>query len=439
MEFFDREKEIRRLREIRKRSLESATFTVMTGRRRVGKTELLKRAFMDVPFVYLFVTRSAEAELCDGFKQRIEEFTGKVIPGKITKFSSIFRYLLELAVERPVTVVIDEFQDFLRVNPAIFSEMQRDWDELAGTAKINLVVSGSVNTLMNRIFKEKKQPLYGHDTDRMNVRPFQVSVLKKILGHYRPGYKADDLLALWTYTGGVAKYVSLLMNRKAFTRAKMIETMLEEDSYFLDEGWAVLVEEFGKEYGTYFSILSSIARGRNSRAEIMNEIGGDVGGYLTRLESQYGLIAKIQPLFEETGNKSCRYKIDDNFFRFWFRYVFKHQYLVQVGMFEELQGIATRDYEVFSGMALEGYFRQRFIEAKRYSRIGGWWDRRGENEIDLVCENEFKKSLDFYEIKRDARRFCRSSLEAKIEAFFRKNPNKRGAKIKVAGLSLADM
>jgi len=427
------------LREIRLRSHETAAFTVMTGRRRIGKTELVKTAFSDDPFLYLFVTRSAEADLCDGFKARIEAFAGRTIPGRVTKFRDLFRYLLELATERPLTVVIDEFQDFFRVNPSIFSEMQREWDEFAARAKINLVATGSVNTLMNKIFREKKEPLYGRDTDRLTVRPFDVSVLKEILGFYHPGYSPDDLLALWTFTGGVAKYVALLMNRRAFTRRKMIDVLVEEDSYFMDEGWAVLVEEFGKDYGTYFSILSAIARGKTSRAEIVNEIAGDVGGYLSRLEDQYGLIAKNQPIFEQTSNKSCRYKLNDNFFRFWFRFVFKHQYLVQVRMFDELRGLVMRDYETFSGQALEGLFRARFAERQAYSRMGGWWDRRGENEIDLVCENEFSGTLDFFEVKRDAKRYDHAALEAKIEAFFRKNPEKRGMNVTIGSLSMDDL
>lgn len=439
MKFFDRKKEIAKLREIRKRSRESATLTVMTGRRRVGKTELVKRAFADEPFVYLFVTRSAEADLCDGFKSRIEEFTGRSIPGRVTKFRELFRYLLELSVEHPLTVVIDEFQDFFRVNPAVYSEMQCEWDAFENRAKINLVVTGSVNTLMNRIFKEKKEPLYGHDTDRLTVHPFDVSVLKEILGFYHPGYSPDDLLALWTFTGGVAKYVALLMNRKAYTRRKMIDVMVEEDSYFLNEGWAVLVDEFGKDYGTYFSVLSAIARGRTSRAEIMNEIAGDVGGYLTRLEDQYGIIVKNQPMFEVTSNKSCRYKLNDNFFRFWFRFIFKYQYLIQVRMFDELKDLVVRDYENFSGRALEGLFRAAFAERHSYSRMGGWWDRKGENEIDLVCENEFKNTLDFFEVKRDARRYDRQTLEEKVNAFFRKNPEKSNATVRMGVLSLADI
>ena len=84
-------------------------------------------------------------------------------------------------------------------------------------------------------------------------------------------------------------------------------------------------------------------------------------------------------------------------------------------------------------------FRERFAEAHVYSQMGGWWDRKGENEIDLVCENEFAETLDFYEVKRDAKRYERAALEAKVEAFFRKNPEKRSRKLSFGSLSLKDL
>ena len=439
MRFFDRDAEIEKLRGIRNRSHSCACFTVITGRRRIGKTELVKHAYSDSPYLYLYVVRAAEADLCAGFQRRIEEFTGRALPGKAQTFSALFRYILELSQEHPLTVVIDEFQDFLRVAPSTFSEMQREWDELSGTAKINLVVMGSVNTLMNDIFRDRKEPLYGRETDHLTVRPFTVSALKEILAWHNPKYKPDDLLALWTFTGGIAKYVALLMDHGATTRKKMIEMIVEEDSFFLNEGWAILIEEFGKDYGTYFSILSAIACGKTSRAEIQNEINGEVSGYLTRLDDQYELLAKNQPLFEPTANKLCRYKIMDNFFRFWFRFIFKYQYLIQVRMFDELRNLVSRDYEVFSGIALERYFQAKFLEEHAYSRLGGWWDRKGENEIDLIGENEFRGTLDFYEIKRDPRRINLDVLREKASAFFKKNPALQSRQVSFSGLSLNDM
>jgi hypothetical protein len=439
MRFFDRKEEIAELRKNRELSTESSRFTVLTGRRRVGKTELLHEAFSDMPYIYFYVSRKALVDLCEDFRQITEKALGRTIPGEIRRFSQIFRFIMEESANRPITLVIDEFQDFLAVDESVFSEMARDWDELHRKARINLVVSGSINRLMARIFENREAPLYGRNTGRIRLEPFRISVLKHILSHYNRSWTNEDLLALWTFTGGVARYVALLMDAKAWTKKTMMREIIRENSSFFDEGKIVLIEEFGREHGTYFSILSAIAGGKTSRDKIESVVGGAVGGYLTKLEREYDFIGKKQPLFERSERKNCLYKIDDNFYRFWFRFIFKYNYLLEVKMFDELRGIVERDYDVFSGIALEGYFAAKFVEERRYSRLGGWWNRKGEQEIDLVCENEFTNELAFYEIKRDKRRIDIALLNEKAQAFLEKNPSLRGHVQKSCGLSIDDM
>lgn len=439
MKFFDRKDEIIELRRNRNLSKENSRFTVLTGRRRVGKTELLHEAFLDAPYIYFYVSRKAIVDLCEDFRQIAERALGRTIPGEIRRFSQIFRFIMEESATRPLTLVIDEFQDFLAVDETVFSEMARDWDELHRKARINLVVSGSINRLMTRIFENREAPLYGRNTGRIKLAPFGISVLKQILTHYNPSWTNEDLLALWTFTGGVARYVALLMDAKAWTKEKMLREIIRENSSFFDEGKIVLIEEFGKEHGTYFSILSAIAGGKTSRDKIETVVGSAVGGYLTKLEHEYDFITKKQPIFEASERKNCLYKIDDNFYRFWFRFIFKYNYLLEVKMFDELRGIVERDYDVFSGIALERYFAAKFVEERKYSRIGGWWNRKGEAEIDLVCENEFTDELAFYEVKRDKRRIDLIRLREKVQAFFEKNPEKRGRQQSFRGLSIEEM
>lgn len=439
MRFFDRKEEIAELRKNRELSTESSRFTVLTGRRRVGKTELLHEAFSDMPYIYFYVSRKALVDLCEDFRQIAEKTLGRTIPGEIRRFSQIFRFIMEESVSRPITLVIDEFQDFLAVDESVFSEMARDWDALHRKARINLVVSGSINRLMMRIFENREAPLYGRNTGRIRLEPFRISVIKQILSHYNHSWTNEDLLALWTFTGGVARYVALLMDAKAWTKKAMLREIIRENSAFFDEGKIVLIEEFGKEHGTYFSILSAIAGGKTSRDKIESVVGGAVGGYLTKLEREYDFIGKKQPLFERSGRKNCLYKIDDNFYRFWFRFIFKYNYLLEVKMFDELRDIVVRDYDVFSGIALERYFAAKFVEERRYSRLGGWWNRKGEQEIDLVCENEFTNELAFYEVKRDKHRIDSVRLNEKAQAFLEKNPSLRGHVQKSCGLSIDDM
>ena len=104
-----------------------------------------------------------------------------------------------------------------------------------------------------------------------------------------------------------------------------------------------------------------------------------------------------------------------------------------------MHDLANRDYEVFSGRALEQYFRWKFYEEKKYTRMDSWWDRKGENEIDLVCDDEVSNRLDLFEVKRDRRRIDLELLRKKSIAFFAKNPKMRDREVSFGGLSILDM
>ena len=439
MRFFDRTEEIASLREIRGMSRDNAQFTVVTGRRRIGKTSLVWKAYEDEPILYFFVARKAEGDLCEDYRLEIENKLGIPIMGRAERFVDMFEFLMKLSMERPITLFIDEFQEFFRVNKSVYSDMQRIWDIYCPKARMNLVVCGSIYSMMTKIFKDKREPLYNRQTRFMTVRPFTPAALKEILAEYHPGHTAEDLLALYSFTGGVAKYVQLLVDAGATTKAAMLDHIIKADSIFLGEGKAILIEEFGKDYGVYFSILSAIARGKTSRSEIESVVGREIGGYLTKLENEYEVIAKKQPLFEKSSTKNIRYTIEDNFFTFWFRFIYKYGYILEIENYESVKTIINRDYDTFSGLMLERYFRRVLIERQAYTRIGGWWDRKGENEIDIVAENELNDEATFFEVKRKAGNIDMEALEHKAAAFLRATGEFKGYKIFYKGLSMDDM
>ncbi len=439
MRFFDRTEEIASLREIRRMSKDNAQFTVVTGRRRIGKTYLVWKAYEDEPILYFFVARKAEGDLCEDYRVEIESKLGIPAMGRAEHFTDVFEFLMKLSMERPITLFIDEFQEFFRVNKSVYSDMQRIWDIYSPKARMNLVVCGSIYSMMTKIFKDQKEPLYNRQTRFMTVRPFTPAVLKEILMEYHPEHTTEDLLALFSFTGGVAKYVQLLVDAGATTKSAMLDHIIKADSIFLGEGKAILIEEFGKDYGVYFSILSAIARGKSSRSEIENVVGREIGGYLTKLENEYEVITKRQPLFEKSSTKNVRYTIEDNFFTFWFRFIYKYSYMLEIENYESMKTIINRDYETFSGLMLERYFRHVLIGRQAYTRIGGWWDRKGENEIDIVAENELDEEATFFEVKRKADNIDMKVLENKAAAFLRATGEFKGYKISYKGLSMDDM
>lgn len=439
MRFFDRTEEISLLRQTLGRSSVTAQFTVVTGRRRVGKTALVRKAFENDTFLYFFVARKAESELCEAYMAEITEKLGIPALGHTDRFPEIFEYLMKLSRTRQFTLFIDEFQEFFRVNKSIFSDMQRIWDLYSPESHINLVVCGSIYSTMTKIFRDQKEPLYGRQTQFMTVKPFKPSVLKEILSEYAPGYHNDDLLALYSFTGGVAKYVQLLADCGATTKELMIQEIIKADSIFLSEGKAMMIEEFGKDYGIYFSILTAIARGRTSRSEIEAIVGKEIGGYISKLENDYEIISKVQPLFEKSSTKNVRYRIKDNFLSFWFRFIYKYNYILEIEGFEQVQAIIRRDYETFSGAMLERYFKNVLMETRQFTRIGSWWDRKGENEIDIIAENELSSSAVFYEVKRKASNIDIDRLKSKAESFMRATGEFSGYEIRYIGLSMDDM
>jgi AAA+ ATPase superfamily predicted ATPase len=439
MKFYNREDEMARLKKIQQLSLKHAQFTVITGRRRIGKTQLLLHATDEQPTLYFFVARKAESFLCQDFIQEIKDKLKIPLLGEISSFGKLFEYLMLYSKEKPFNLIIDEFQEFFHIAPHVYSEMQHHWDINKSESKINLIVSGSVFSMMHRIFENSKEPLFGRATQKLAVKPFETSVLKQILGDHYTAWSPEDLLALYLFTGGIAKYVQLLMDGGAFTKKAMIDMIIKEDSLFLQEGKNMLIEEFGKEYATYFTILSAIARGENTRKKIESIVKREVGGYLTKMERDYNLIAKSIPVFSKVETKKVRYVIEDNFLTFWFRFVYKYSHLVEINGFKELRSIVNRDYATFSGKVLERYFRTKLIEEKGITRIGGYWDRKGETEIDLISVNELDKTAEFIEVKRNPANIDMEKLRQKSYYFLRSTGQLKDYQLRYRGLSLADI
>jgi len=423
MRFYNRKDELRYFNEIWKNSKKSAQMTMVVGRRRIGKTVLLKKVIENKPSVYLFVSRKSETLLCEEFVREIETALQVKIFGEIRTIKALFAYLMDLSRIRNFTVVFDEFQEFYSINSSIYSDMQNVWDSNKNDSQINLILCGSMYSMMKKIFEHSKEPLFARQTEKIVVRAFDTKTIKEILSDNHPKYTQEDLLAFYLFTGGVAKYVELFVNKKCFTLKKMLGEIFRPESYFLEEGKQVLIEEFGKDYGVYFSILSLIASSINSRSEMENVLGVSIGGHLERLEQDFNLIKKNRPIFSKPGTKQVKYVIEDNFLNFWFRFIYKYASAVQIGNYDYVREIVERDYKTYSGRILEKYFTQTIIESKQFSAIGNYWESGNVNEIDIVAVQDLKKRICFYDIKRNPSKINIATLAEKsknLEKMFEK-------------------
>lgn len=415
MRFYDREDEIRILLENEAQAENTAMFTVLMGRRRVGKTSLIAKALEGKVSAYLFVSRDSEAMLCRKFQRSLEEQLGIHIYGELTYFRDLFEVIMRESINRHFTVVFDEFQTLYKINPAIFSEIQDLWDRYHRESKLNLIVVGSIQSLMRRIFEDKNEPLYGRPTSKFTLYPFRTDVLKEILAEHSPDYGNEDLLCLYMITGGVAKYVELLMDAQCYTKDRMLDYVCRQDSYFLTEGRDMVNQEFGEDGVTYFSVLQMIADGMTRRGDIDGAMQKDMGVYLQNLEKNYNMISRLKPLLSKPNSKVSAYEISDLFLRFWFRFICPYQSLIERKQLGLVRSNIANNYERFSGRTLEQYFQAKAFESGLYTQVGNWWDRKGENEIDLIALNEFNHTAVAAEIKRNSEKINLHALEAKVE------------------------
>ena len=435
MRFYGREEELAELRRIAKQSETSSTFTVITGRRRVGKTSLMFRSVDDRKYVYLFVSRSAEPTLCSRMQSDIEA-AGIPIIGKATEFRDLFKALMVYSKSEPLTVIIDEFQDFKYVDSSIFGSIQEIWDIHHHDSRMNLIVGGSVHSLMIKLFEDSNEPLFGRATSKIVLRPFTVSLMREILNDHDSEADNHDLLTLHMLTGGVPKYVGVLMDAGATRSESMMESALSTGSIFLRDGRDMMAVDFGKDYGTYLSILELIASGKNRRSEMDGILDMDVGAYLKRLEEENQYIRHMKPLFSGKGSRNTRWEISDMYLRFFFRYVEPNSSYIESGRYDLLKRRVFSDLSSYEGRVLEDLLRKEISEEWTYTEVGGYWNRKGDVEIDIVVKDDVERKVTFIEVKRNPDKLDMSVLASKVETL---KGELDGFEIELRGMSIEDV
>ena len=185
MRFYDRVLEIKELMRLDRLSEKVSQFTILLGRRRTGKTTLMTNAFEHKPYLYFFIDKKTEQIQCMSFQKQVEDVLGLHIHGKITNISSILEEVMIYSRNQQVTLIIDEFQRLAEIDDTIISDLQRVWDKYHNDAHIHLIACGSIYSMMKHIFEDRKEPLFGRKTARIDLKPFNTDVLKQILQDHR--------------------------------------------------------------------------------------------------------------------------------------------------------------------------------------------------------------------------------------------------------------
>ena len=179
--------------------------------------------------------------------------------------------------------------------------------------------------------------------------------------------------------------------------------------------------------------MSSAAVLKAERRESILE--SDVGGYLDRLEKDYAIISKYKPINAKPNSRSQKYKIIDNFLNFWFRFIYRNRSAIETGNLNYIKDIIKRDYDTYCGKLLEQFFYDLLAETNKYNRIGSYWEKGNQNEIDIVAINDLKKEIVIAEVKMNKNKFSLEQLKQKAKRIEKTYPKYR---IEWLGLGIED-
>ncbi|WP_099210047.1 ATP-binding protein [Thermococcus henrietii] len=388
--FIDRESELEFLRS--RYASGKPELVILHGRRRIGKTYLLQRFLSEVGGVYLLAEESET--ILEDFSERLAEYFNDPFlrENPLQSWKAFFTYLAGKSGERLV-VVIDEVQYVAKAHREFLSVLQKYWDLHLSKTKIMLVLCGSLVSFMEGILSAKS-PIYGRRTGAWKVEEMSFFKVRK----FHP-LSTEEAVYVYSVFGGVPQYWADYNPELDFWD-NLRFLLLSKGAKYYDEPKYLLKEEL-RDVSRYFSILRAIALGYTRFGEIADRARiekNSLGKYLLVLQ-EMGYVTEELPV---TGGKRGRYRIADNLFNFWFRFVYPRRSEIEMGI--DVIDDIKRNFNEYLGFVFEQIAREFLIELNRrgelpfrFTKIGRWW-RKGE-EIDLVALNEREKRALFVEVK----------------------------------------
>ncbi len=376
---------------------------VLTGKRRVGKTELIKQFMKDRKSLYFFVDSNKSIEiLMTEFNHLLKDGLGLPDYFQVDETETFLEFLT--TYEEDVVVAIDEFQRFLKIHPSFITQLQKYWDLRSDDCRLFMIISGSSIGLIKKIFIEEGAPLFKRADNILTLKPFTIREVFEMLGDI--GIKdTNEKLDLYLLFGGTVYYYRLFDKYRCTGFADALEKLIfNEFAPLGNEVREILIEEFGREHATYYEIISAIARGRCSLSEIsgMSHVSANsLAPYFYDLIDLLGIVEHRIPVTDvPKKSKRGRYFLKDNFSRFYGYFIYPMLSQYMAGNYTALMKTVLQEWKSFAGWAFEDVYRELLVEEliAQYPKIGPWWDRRG-NKIDLVGINYEENKLLLIEIK----------------------------------------
>ncbi len=394
-QFINREEELKFLEE--KYLEDLPQLIIIYGRRRVGKTELIKKFIQNKKSIYILCSRTSIKENVDELKRKFYEITGKeyFLNLNTTSFFDLFKFFVNEIKNEKIVIVFDEFPYLIEIDRSIVSVFQKIWDELLLNTKLFLILCGSSIGMMESELLSYRSPLYGRRTGQWKVEPFKFKDIRKIFENF----SIEDTIKIWSIFGNIPYYLSFF-DKNSSVEENIKNKILKKGEVLFEEPKFLLKEEF-REPKTYMLILKYISLGYNTQGQLSSVTGiekGNLSKYLSVLE-ETKIIEYILPLGQR---KRGLYIISDPFFNFWFRFVYPNVSDLEIGLIDKVFSRISNELNDYYGIMFERLILE-LIKTKtiefpfNFDWVGKWWYK--DKEIDIVALNSKTNETVFVECK----------------------------------------
>ena len=387
-------------------------FVVIYGRRRVGKTTLIKEFIKDKRAFYFLATTESEAQSMKRFAGVLSRTTKNPMLSKVrfTDWLDLFQVVAGDHPDEKKVLVIDEFPYLVKTNPDFPSILQNAWDEVLKDHNVMLVLCGSLISMMKKHALAYDSPLYGRRTAQIRLMPLQFTDV-----YAAQNLSFEQAVEQYAITGGVPKYMEFFQTDEPLVE-QIRRVVLSKNGFLYEEPDFLLNEEVQTPIN-YFSVLKAISDGNHKLSKIGMTMEQDTSAITPYLKTliDLGFVIKNVPITEKNPERSRKslYYVSDNFIRFWFRYVYPFKGELELDNQQIVLDEMGKDFkQKFVAFAYESICRNIFAELCRKgqidfepSRIGSYWrnDNEGDTEIDVAAVDHQHKRLFLGECKYHAK------------------------------------
>ena len=396
--FIGREKELNKLNELYNKS--EFQFSVIYGRRRVGKTALINEFIKDKETIFFTGIESNAQQNLENFSRSILSYADEAFENTFfPSFQAALEYVFKLAEKKRIVFVIDEYPYIARASKSLASILQALIDKNKDTSKLFLILCGSAMSFMENHVLAYKAPLYGRRTVQFKILPFDFFESRK----YFQKFSDMDMAAVYGIVGGTPQYL-LQINDTLSLEENTKRCFLDPSSPLFEEPNNLLKQEV-REAAIYNAIISAVAAGSTKLSEISSKVREETSAcaaYVKNLIS-LGIIKKETPYAESSTRKTI-YKVDDNLFRFWYRFIPDHIAAISRGLVDSVYMKISPGINDYMGAVFEDICSQYLwkLRAKgempiEFTALGRWWGNdvrnKREAEIDIMGSDGAKSAL----------------------------------------------